>query len=85
MIVAQMTSIQWASVGIIVAFTLLVWVIVIFILLPRWEDRLEGREKEKKIRESRKKARRIRVDSERARLDFNNLVLKEGPGGNDEG
>jgi len=72
-----MTPAQWVSIGIIAAVTLIVWVVVIFILLPRLEVRLERKKTKKKIKESQKRVRRIRVDSESARLDLERIIPKE--------
>jgi len=85
MIFLQMASDKWTSIAIIAGLTLIVWVIVIFVILPRIEARVERKRMEDKKRESKKRAKRIRVDSEKARIDLNHLIPKEGQGGNDEG
>ncbi len=85
MIFLQMTSVKWTSIAVIAGLTLIVWVIVIFVILPRIEARVERKRMENKKRESKKRAKRIRVDSGKARIDLNHLIPKEGQEGNDEG
>lgn len=85
MVFLQMTSVKWTSIAIIAGVTLIVWVIVIFVILPRIEARVERKRIEDRKRKSTKQSKRIRVDSTKAILDLNRLIPKEGQGGNDEG